>query len=83
MRKTSLSLLIAVLMLVGCAVSPKPLPLPSKPQLDSSLAADCTIPDEPVEPDYDVWLVWVQQDLLGALVDCALRHARTVAAWPS
>ncbi|VVG70957.1 hypothetical protein PAP18089_01929 [Pandoraea apista] len=83
MRKTSPSLLIAALMLAGCAASPKPLPLPSKPQLDSSLAAQCAIPDAPVVADYDVWQAWVQNDLMGALVDCAIRHSKTVAAWPS
>ncbi|AHB08565.1 hypothetical protein U875_16360 [Pandoraea pnomenusa 3kgm] len=83
MRKTSLFLPIAVLTLAGCAVSPKPLPLPSKPQLDSALAASCSIPDAPTAADYDVWQEWVERDLLGALVDCAIRHSKTVAAWPS
>lgn len=41
------------------------------------------IPDGPSADDYDVWQAWVQSDLLGALVDCAIRHSKTVAAWPS
>ena len=83
MRKTNLFLLIVALMLAGCAVSPKPLPPPSKPQLDSSLAAGCVIPDVPEVADYDVWQAWVQGSVLPALVTCAIRHAKTVAAWPS
>jgi len=79
----SLCLLTVALMIFGCASSPTPLVLPSKPPpLDSALAAPCVVPDAPALADYDVWLAWVAGPVLGALGDCAARHRKTVQAWP-
>lgn len=79
----SLCLLTAGLMSAGCACSPTPSTLPSKPPpLDSTLAVSCEVPDVPVAADYDAWQAWVMGPVLGALGDCAARHRKTVGAWP-
>lgn len=56
---------------------------PSKvPPLDSYLAAPCDdIPEFP-GGDYDAWQLWVQEKLIPAYTNCAIRHAKTVKAWP-
>lgn len=53
-----------------------------KPLLDSTLAAPCKPPGEPIADDYDAWLDWVVDVVLRNYADCAIRHARTVEAWP-
>lgn len=74
---------IAALMLSGCASCPAPSTPPALPlPLDSALAAPCRIPDAPTMADYDAWQGWMMREVLGALADCAARHARTVAVWP-
>lgn len=80
----SLSLLIAVLTISGCASCPTPSKQPSKPPpLDSALAQPCRIPDAPDVADYDIWQNWAMKDVLGALGECAAKHRKTVEAWPS
>lgn len=83
MRLSSPCLLIAALMLAGCASSPMPSPQPTKvPALSSDLAAPCAALEAPTELDYDVWLSWATQTVLPAYAICAKRHADTVQAWP-
>ena len=77
----NLCLLIAALMLSGCATSkPRSTP-PTRPPLDSALAAPCPAVEKPESPDYDVWQVWAI-NLLRQYAECAARHAKTVQAWP-
>lgn len=77
------SLLIASLVLSGCATSPKPPPPLTKPSLDQYLASDCDLIGEtPTADDYDVLQGWVQDVLIPRYVDCAIRHRKTVEAWP-
>ena len=77
-----LSLLIAALMLSACAASPPLLTPPTRPFLDSGLAAPCRTLKGPETADYDAWLAWMVDEVLPAYADCAIRHARTVEAWP-
>ena len=79
-RKTILPLLIAVLILTGCASSNQPLMQPTVPPLDSSLAADCPQLSELPEGDYDELTAWVV-DVIGMYGECAARHRATVKAW--
>jgi hypothetical protein len=69
-------------MMFGCAALQNQSKPYEKPQLDSSLAKDCVIPDAPTSKDYDVWQTWVEEQVLAALGDCAIRHKKTVEAWP-
>lgn len=76
-----LYLLIAALILSGCAPS-TPLLIPStKPELDASLAKPCRELSKP-QADYDAWLNWLLDDVLPAYGECASRHRKTVEAWP-
>ena len=79
-RKTVLSLLIAVLILTGCASSPKPSIQPTVPPLDSSLAADCKALPTPPDGDYDELTGWMV-DVIGLYGECAARHRATVKVW--
>ena len=73
--------LAALLMLSACATSMPPLAPPTKPSLDSALAAPCPKVGRPDAADYDAWQAWAV-NLLGQYADCAARHAKTVQAWP-
>lgn len=77
----SLCLWIASLTLCGCATSTPPSTPPTRPSLDSALAAPCPEVPKPESPDYDVWQAWAI-GLLRQYADCAARHAKTVQAWP-
>lgn len=79
LKKTTLSLLTAALMLTGCASSKVPLQ-PQIPPLDSSLAADCSPLPEPPGGSYDDLMIWML-DVIGMYGDCAARHRATVKAW--
>lgn len=79
LKKTTLPLLIASLMLTGCASSKMQYVQPIPP-LDSSLAADCRLLPEPPESNYDGLAVWMV-DVIGIYGDCAARHRATVKAW--
>ncbi|WP_462370379.1 Rz1-like lysis system protein LysC [Oxalobacter formigenes] len=79
LKKTTLSLLTAALMLTGCASSKVPLQ-PQIPPLDSSLAADCSPLPEPPDGDYDELTGWML-DVIGMYGDCAARHKQTVKLW--
>ncbi|WP_456238719.1 Rz1-like lysis system protein LysC [Oxalobacter paeniformigenes] len=79
-RKTILSLLSAVLILIGCASSPKPSIQPTVPPLDSSLAADCKALPEPPDGDYDELTGWMV-DVIGMYGECAARHKTMVRVW--
>lgn len=75
--------LIAVLALSACTTSPKLPPQPIAPSLDQYLANDCQlIGDTPKADDYDVLQDWVQDVLIPKYIDCAIRHRKTVEAWP-
>ena len=78
-RKTVLSLLIASLMLTGCASSRMP-SQPPIPPLDSSLAAECNPLPEPPDGDYDELTSWMV-DVIGLYGECAGRHKATVGLW--
>ncbi|MCZ4065664.1 hypothetical protein NB636_02095 [Oxalobacter aliiformigenes] len=78
-RKTILSLLIAVLMLTGCASSRMP-SQPQIPPLDSSLAAECKALPEPPDGDYDELTGWML-DVIGLYGECAARHRAIVGLW--
>lgn len=78
-RKTVLSLLIASLILTGCASSPMP-SQPPIPPLDSSLAADCKPLPVPPEGDYDDLTGWIV-DVIGLYGECAARHRTVVNMW--
>lgn len=83
MGKQHLCLLIASLMLQGCAVSRDPPPPSIKPLLDSELEATCKPIGRPKnESDFDSWQAWVEEVVLPNYMDCAVRHYRTVKAWP-
>lgn len=83
MRPAPLCLLIASLMLAGCASSKTLLPQPASiPPLASDLAADCDTLTAPTALDYDVWLDWTTKTVLPAYARCAQRHHDTVGAWP-
>ena len=77
----SLCLLIAVLMLPGCATSTPQSTPPTKASLDSALAAPCPEVPRPAADDFDAWQAWAI-GLLGQYAECAARHAKTVQAWP-
>lgn len=74
-------LLIAALMLSGCATSTPLSTPPTRPPLDSALAAPCAAVDRPAADDYDAWQAWAI-DLLRQYAECAARHVKTVQAWP-
>ena len=78
-RKQILSLLIATLMLTGCASSKMP-SQPQIPPLYSSLASDCSRLPEPPGGSYDDLMIWML-DVIGMYGDCAARHRATVKAW--
>lgn len=83
MRLHHLFPLIAGLALSACATSQKQPPPPTKPLLDQYLASDCqTIGPTPTRDDYDVLQDWVQDLLIPKYIDCAVRHRKTVEAWP-
>ena len=83
MQKLSPCLLIASLMLAGCASSQTPLVQPTPiPPLSSDLAAPCDPLVAPTALDYDAWLDWITQTVLPGYAACAARHAATVNAWP-
>ena len=81
-KRTALCLLSAVLILTGCASSPKPSILPTVPPLDTSLAADCKALPEPPDGDYDELTGWMV-DVIGLYGECAAMHKATVKAWES
>ena len=78
-RKTVLSLLIAILILTGCASSKMPSQL-QIPPLDSSLAADCKPLPIPPDGDYDDLTGWMI-DVIGLYGECAARHRTVVNMW--
>lgn len=83
MRPLPLSLLIASLALCGCETLPKRPPPLTAPLLDQYLANDCAFVGEtPTTDDYDVLQGWVQEVLIPQYTDCAIRHRKTVDAWP-
>lgn len=83
MRHLRHFLLIASLALSGCTTSPKLPPQQTKPSLDQYLANDCQLIGEtPKADDYDVLQDWVQDVLIPKYIDCAIRHRKTVEAWP-
>ena len=83
MRPLPLFLLIVSLVLSGCETSPKAPPQPTRPSLDQYLASECALIGEtPTTDDYDVLQGWVQDVLIPRYVDCAIRHRKTVEAWP-
>jgi hypothetical protein len=52
--------------------------------LDQYLANDCAlIGPTPTADDYDILQEWVQEVLIPRYTDCAVRHRRTVDAWPT
>lgn len=71
-------LMVACLILSGCACFGKPSP-PRMPPLDQSLARLCE-PIEMPEADYDRWLEWAV-DHVAKYGQCAARHRATVEAW--
>ena len=79
LKKTTLSLLTAALMLTGCASSKVP-SQPQIPPLDSSLAAECSSLPQPPDGDYDELTGWMV-DVIGMYGDCAARHRQTVKSW--
>ena len=59
------------------------LPQRIAPSLDQYLANDCALIGEtPSADDYDVLQGWMQDVLIPKYVDCAVRHRKTVEAWP-
>lgn len=73
-------LLIAILMLTGCATVTPPLRPITLPALDQVLALDCDEVPVSAAPDYDAW----QREnaaMLAVLSDCAIRHHQTVRAY--
>lgn len=78
-----LFLIIAALMLSGCAASNQPLVLQTVPPLDSQLAQLCPRIPEPPSGGYDAWQIWVQDQVLVAYGVCAARHRETVKAYES
>lgn len=77
----SLYLLIAALILSGCATSTPQSTPPTRSSLDSALAAPCPAIERPTADDYDAWQAW-SIELLRQYAECAARHAKTVQAWP-
>lgn len=76
-------LLIASLTLQGCPASLPRQPPPTKPLLEAYLAAPCLPFGLPaIENDYDSWQEWVETVVLPRAADCAIRHNKTVEAWP-
>lgn len=78
-----LCLIIAALILSGCAASTPPLMPRTVPPLDSQLAQPCPQLPEPPAGDYDAWQAWVQDQVLVAYGVCAARHRETVGAYES
>lgn len=80
----NLCLLIAALMISGCATSEPPLTLPTRPAarppLDSRLAEPCPPVPYPEADDYDAWQAWAV-GLVGVYADCRARHGAAVEAW--
>jgi hypothetical protein len=68
-------------MLFACASSPTVSQPQTKPQLDSSLAKDCAILSGPELDDYDAWLE-SYLETIRLYSECAVRHRKTVQAWP-
>lgn len=81
LSKPRLCLLIASLMLCGCASSPLQLPR-QIPPLDFSLAQPCQPLPDFTGTGYDEMQDWVQQTVLQLYGTCAARHAAAVRAWP-
>lgn len=54
---------------------------PTKPVLDSSLAADCPALNKPDKANYDDWEDY-SIEVIGKYGDCAALHHKTVQAWP-
>jgi hypothetical protein len=75
-------LLVASLILAGCAPSLPLLTPPTKPILDRSLAQPCPHLVAPDALDYDAWQVWVMDTVLREYGLCAAKHKATVEAWP-
>jgi hypothetical protein len=83
MRRLLVCPWIVVLALCGCETLPKQPQRQTVPSLDKYLANDCAlIGDTPNADDYDVLQSWVQENLIPKYVDCAIRHRKTVDAWP-
>lgn len=83
MRRLLLCLTIAAPALFGCETLPKAPPRSIPPSLDQYLASDCDLIGEtPTADDYDVLQAWVQDIMLPKYADCAIRHRKTVDAWP-
>lgn len=84
LKSKTLCLLIAALMLAGCAVSNPPSLQPTTPYpaLDSNLAQPCPTLVVPEVADYDAWQTWVQDVVLVEYGKCGANHRRTVEAWP-
>ena len=83
MHRFHLFLLIASLVLCGCATSPRQPPPQTPPSLDRYLANECQlIGAVPQVDDYDILQDWVQDVLIPKYIDCAVRHRKTVEAWP-
>jgi len=77
----SLSLLIAALMLSGCATSTRHSMPPTRPSRDSALAAPRPPVARPYADDFDAWQVWAIE-MLQQYAECAARHSKTVQVWP-
>jgi hypothetical protein len=75
-------LLVAALMMYGCAAVTPPLMLTTTPALDQSLAAPCLEVKRSTSLDYDVWdAEWAEA--MRVLADCAIRKRKIVEAWPA
>ena len=79
-KRIVLCLLSAVLILTGCASSPKLSIQPTVPPLDTSLAADCKALPAPPDGDYDELTGWMV-DVIGLYGECAARHKAIVELW--
>jgi hypothetical protein len=82
MRIQNLCPMIVVLMLTGCPASLKPPPLQTRPLLDSALAQDCKPINVPNTMNIDEILTWIKFELFRDYGECAIRHKKTVEAWP-
>lgn len=74
-------IVVFIPVLIGCKSLPTPSQPPTKPLLDSSLAKPCAPLSNPVLDDFDAWLDSYIQ-LVRDYADCAVRHRKTVEAWP-
>ncbi len=86
LKPRNLCLWIVLQILAACAAFEKPSAPPMQPSkvpaLDRELATPCKELTAPDALDFDVWMTWVQDEVLRAYGECAIRHRRTIDAWP-